>query len=135
MKTFCYVLIVTVALLFTGCVQTHYAWQNYDQKLYNHYKNPAEYEHFVEDLKEIIADGEESGKVPPGIYAEYGYVLYEKGNYTEAINNFRKEHDKWPESQALMLKMIGNAQKRSQKTTNQNNTTAAVPAQAQEVSK
>jgi len=95
-----------------GCAPPRYAWNNYDYKLYQHYKNPAEYDQFVENLKEIIEDGEETGKVPPGIYAEYGFALYEKGNYQEAVKYFKLENDKWPESHVLMAKMIQNAQMR-----------------------
>jgi hypothetical protein len=61
--------------------------------------------------KEVIESGESAGNVPPGIYAEYGYVLYEKGNFTEAILYFNKEQTKWSESKVLMAKMISNANK------------------------
>jgi len=94
-----------------GCApKTHYTWNGYDDKLYQHYKNPAEYNRFIEHLREIIQNAEETGKVPPGIYAEYGFVLYEKGNFQEAIKYFKFENDKWPESRVLMAKMIQNAQ-------------------------
>jgi hypothetical protein len=98
-----------------GCAPTRYAWNNYDYKLYQHYRNPAEYDQFVEHLKEVIEDGEETGKVPPGIYAEYGFALYEIGNYQEATKYFKLENDKWPESQVLMTKMIRNSQMRGKK--------------------
>jgi hypothetical protein len=59
-----------------GCApKTRYAWNEYDNKLYEHYKNPAEYDQFIRHLKEVIEDGEAAGKVPPGIYAEYGLNL------------------------------------------------------------
>ncbi|HIJ95451.1 MAG TPA: DUF4810 domain-containing protein [Desulfuromonadales bacterium] len=118
-------------LLATGCAPTtKYAWNNYDQKLYDHYKNPAEYEQFVEDLKNTIEEGDESGRVPPGIYAEYGFVLYESGKTQESLLYFQKEHDKWPESRILMTKMTANAQKQ----TNKNKkpiTIEALPVQTQ----
>lgn len=102
-----------LAIIVTGCApKTRYAWNNYDAKLYQHYKNPAEYDQFIEHLKEVIEDSEESGKVPPGLYAEYGFALYEKGNYQEAAKYFKLENDKWPESRVLMAKMIQNAQMR-----------------------
>lgn len=95
----------------TGCAPTtRYTWNDYDNKLHKHYKNPAEYDQFIEQLKEVIESGEEDNKVPPGIYAEYGFALYEKGSYTEAAKYFKIENDKWPESRALMAKMIQNAQ-------------------------
>jgi len=103
----CACLLVFVA----GCApKTRYSWNEYDNKLYQHYKNPAEYDEFIEHLKEVIEDGEAQGKVPPGIYAEYGFALYEKGNFPEAARYFQLENDKWPESRVLMSKMIKNAQ-------------------------
>ncbi len=111
MKNLHYCLVGVAVLMMMGCVQTRYAWHDYDQNLYNHYKNPAEYDEFVNNLREVIEDGEADGKVPPGIYAEYGFALYEKGNFPEAVIYFKKEQDKWPESKVLMAKMINNAQK------------------------
>jgi len=102
---------IIVLIMLSGCVQQQYNWSNYDQKLYNHYKNPAAQEKFILDLKEIIAWGESDGKVPPGIYAEYGYALYERGEFPEAIDYFKKEQERWPESSVLMSKMIDNAGK------------------------
>lgn len=102
----------------SSCSTTMYTWKNYDDKLYRHYKNPVENEKFVEGLKEIIVAGEKTGKIPPGIYAEYGYALYEKGDYSEAVAYFQKEHDKWPESRTFMLKMINNAKRMEKKSSN-----------------
>jgi len=110
-KIYC-CLIVATLLLVTGCVQSRYVWDNYDQKLYNHYKSPENYDQFVDDLKAVIATSETSHRVPPGIYAEYGYALYESGNVLEAVEYFKKEQSQWPESNILMEKMISNAQVR-----------------------
>jgi hypothetical protein len=103
-----------ILVVTAGCApKTRYAWNEYDDKLYQHYKNPADYDQFVEQLKEIIEEAEAANKVPPGIYAEYGFALYEKANYPEAIKYFKLENDKWPESRVLMAKMIRVAQQRS----------------------
>ncbi len=105
------VLSLSVAVM-SGCVNTRYAWLDYDQKLYQHYKEPANYDQFIEQLRVIVVDGEASGKVPPGLYAEYGFALYEKGRFEEAAKYFKVESDKWPESRVLMAKMINNAETR-----------------------
>jgi len=96
-------------LLFSSCAQTHYSWNGYDQALYDHYKSPAEREQYIETLRVIILSAEESGKIPPGLYAEYGYTFYEVGNYQQAIQYFQREADLWPESRFFMNKMIRNA--------------------------
>lgn len=109
------VLIVLTALV-SGCAQPRYTWSGYDEKLYNYYKNPAESEQFMEGLYEIIQDGETDGRVPPGLYAEYGYMLYERGKFPDAIVWYKKEQNKWPESRILMDKMIALANNRKAKT-------------------
>jgi len=81
--------------------------------MYKHYKNPAEREAFVQSLKEILDDAEPEGKVPPGIYAEYGFVMYEQGNIQQAVLYYQKEANKWPESRAFMNKLIAIANNRT----------------------
>jgi hypothetical protein len=55
--------------------------------------------------------------VPPGIYAEYGFVMYEEGNNQQAVFYYQKEADKWPESRAFMTKLIAisNSRAKNQK--------------------
>lgn len=98
--------ILFLSFFVAGCATTKYTWKGYDTTLYRHYKNPDENEKFVMDLKEIIDAGEKKGNVPPGLYAEYGYTLYETKQYDEALVCFNKEYERWPESRVLMQKMI-----------------------------
>lgn len=98
--------------LFVGCApKTMYSWGNYDNALYDYYKNPTELEEFRMDLDKIISRAEIRGNVPPGLYAEYGYVLFEQKNYRQAIMFFEKEKTLWPESVVIIDKMIENANK------------------------
>lgn len=91
---------------------TLYRWGNYDEALYSHYKKPQEREAFVSSLKEIVLGAEQEGrKAPPGCYAEYGYALYEEGQYQSAIAYYTKERDQWPESQVLVQKLIASAER------------------------
>ncbi|HQR28978.1 MAG TPA: DUF4810 domain-containing protein [Anaeromyxobacteraceae bacterium] len=101
----------------SGCAtpSTHYAWGDYDDALYSLYKDPtpAQHQKYVASLKAIILASEQSGrKIPPGIYAEYGYALFEEGNAVDAVAYYRKEMEAWPASQVFMEKMIGVAQRR-----------------------
>lgn len=87
-----------------------YHWTGYDEALFRHYRSPDDREAFVAALRRIVAGAERRGRrAPPGIYAEYGYALYEEGRYPEAIAWFQKEKATWPESTVLMDKMIRNA--------------------------
>jgi hypothetical protein len=109
---------VLLAASVIGCAgrQTMYHWGSYDAALYRHYQNPNEREAWITALKTIIGEAEREGrKVPPGLYAEYGYVLLEEGSTKEAIAYFEKEKARWPESAVLMDKMIRNAGQRPAK--------------------
>ena len=105
---------VTFVLLFSiiafglvGCVpKATYHWGNYEKQLYKYYKNPADVERLAEALAKVIVDGEQEGRVPPGIYAEYGYLLLITGHSDEALVYFEKEKSQWPESAVIMDKMI-----------------------------
>jgi hypothetical protein len=112
-----YGLVAVIGFSFlSGCAaQQRYSWNDYDKKVYDFYKSPVEKDEFVKNLKEVLDDSESAGNVPPGIYAEYGYVLYEQGNSIESVMYFQKEADKWPESKFFMSKLISNAQKKAKK--------------------
>jgi hypothetical protein len=99
-------------ILASGCASTRYDWNGYDTLLHKHYRHPANIEEFTEKLQEAVLAAEQSQRMPPGLYAEYGYLLYEKGLYPLAIDYFEKEKQLWPESRVLMEKMISNASKR-----------------------
>ena len=91
-----------------------YAWGKYDTTLYQHYKSPQEKEAHLERLAEILKNAEAKDMVPPGLFAEYGYALYEIGKIPGAIIYFEKEKAKWPESNVLMTKMINNAKRQQE---------------------
>lgn len=107
--------VILMFLFLQGCAADRkYAWGKYDSTLYRHYKDPQDKAKNLENLKEIIENAEKEDRVPPGLYAEYGYALYETGIISEAIVNFEKEKAKWPESNILMEKMIRNVKRQEE---------------------
>lgn len=50
----------------------------------------------------------ESGrsKLPPGIYAEYGYFLVASGKTDEGVEMFQKEKQLYPQSHVFMDRLI-----------------------------
>ena len=63
----------------------------------------------LHSYEKIIAEQKESrGVVPPGIYADYGYLLMENGKASEAKAMFAKEIELYPESEVF----IGSIMKR-----------------------
>lgn len=98
-----------LAVLLGACEtqQGLYDWGEYEPRLYAYYKDPDDLEPLMADLESTLAAGEETQRVPPGLYAEYGYFLMTKKRHDEAIAYFNKEKTAWPESSVLMDKMIG----------------------------
>ena len=107
-------LLIGVAVLFTGCAaHTKYNWGGYDDSLYSYYKSPENEAQLEAKLKAVIESTDSKrGAVPPGIYAEYGYLLLQKGNSDEAMRNFNLEKAHWPESSVFMDTMIASAARR-----------------------
>jgi hypothetical protein len=92
-----------------GCAtqHQHYQWGSYDPSLYDYYKNPAKVGELSASLQAVI-DAADKGHatVPPGIYAEYGYLQMQQGNNQSAVDLFKQEESHWPESKVFMERMI-----------------------------
>ncbi len=97
----------------TACApKPRYRWNGYDDALYAHVKAPQDNEAYLEKLRQIVQEAEaEGGKVPPGLYAEYGYALFTQGQLEDAVVYYGKERDAWPESRIFMEKMIRNTRR------------------------
>ena len=98
-----------IVLSLSGCAtnQSLYEWGGYQHDLLKYSKNPGETKKFSEALMVDIQKAEAGHKVPPGLYAEYGYTLLDAGDVNGAVTYFGKERDRWPESAMLMNKVIG----------------------------
>jgi hypothetical protein len=95
--------------LLAGCVTNHerYDWGTYDPALYAYYKDPTKEAALAESLAAIISAADSShALVPPGIYAEYGYLQLQQGKSSAAVELFTQEKAHWPESKVFMDRMI-----------------------------
>jgi len=101
--------------------KTQYEWGDYNKALLSYYKNPQEVAEFSEKLRESVEEAEGAGKVPPGLYAEYGYALLELGDEQAALAYFAKEQETWPESAYLMTKVISRLKEMSSATAQSDN--------------
>jgi hypothetical protein len=101
---------VASLLMFGGCVAQHaakYDWGSYNPSLYTYYKDPGKASELMTSLQTIInSTNAGHGAVPPGIYAEYGYLQLQQGKSQEAVASFQAEEQHWPESKAFMDRMI-----------------------------
>jgi hypothetical protein len=101
-----------VALL-SGCAQHNQALYNYEDYSDNYYaskKNmtPDSSLALQQSIEKAIenADDSTSKRVPPGMYANLGYIYLKSGKSKEAIDNFVKEKTLYPESAHFMDRMI-----------------------------
>jgi len=93
--------------------KTLYYWSSYDADLYFFLENPEpETEaRFEATLQHIFTESDKANrKIAPGLLAEYGFLLYQRGEFDAAVGYFERERDEWPESSAFMTKMIAQAE-------------------------
>ncbi|CCE22894.1 DUF4810 domain-containing protein [Methylotuvimicrobium alcaliphilum] len=98
---------VMSVFVLAGCApQGLYYWGAYEDGLYDRYVENSG-EQVEAYLRQSMTEAEASRMpVPPGLYADYGFVLYQRGDKAGAIDYFRRERELYPESTALMNKLI-----------------------------
>ena len=106
-------LVLLVASLFAGCstvTEAGYYWGSYGPTLYKYTKSPSEetLAAHIESLQEIIAkSGEKDLRVPPGIYAELGYIEDQRGNHETSLTYYENEIALYPESRLFLERFVG----------------------------
>jgi len=106
-----------LALLFTACVSSSkslYSWYDYQEQVSNYIKDetPESREKLIKTYQHIIDKQTGSRKaVPPGIYADYGFLLYQQGKKEEGIRFLEQEIALYPESSVFISRVIKNLKK------------------------
>lgn len=89
-----------------------YSWEKYESKSYNYFKNSDQKstQELLENYKLIIEHQKGSRNVPPpGICADYGFLLLQAGKTQEGKALLLKEVTLYPESKIFIdriLKMV-----------------------------
>lgn len=102
-------LLLVISLVYVaGCgPKTMYQWGSYETDLLKYYKHPESLQDFQKHLDKQIARSTRKGKmVPPGLFAELGYLHYKADDPAMAAQYFAKEKEHWPESATFMDRMI-----------------------------
>lgn len=105
--------LVAIAFFVAGCAgeKPLYDWGDYSSTLLAKYKGNLSTSDYSERLRSNISRLEaKNAKVPPGLYAEYGFALLEAGNEKAALRQFAKERSSYPESVAFIDKIVGRLQ-------------------------
>jgi len=103
-------IILGAIFLLSGCANnTMYYWGNYSNSLYQYKKNLTQesLDRHISELLEIVRKSNARNlRVPPGVYAELGFIYTEKGDNVEAIKYFELEKNTYPESAKFMDSLI-----------------------------
>jgi hypothetical protein len=89
-----------------------YSWAKYESTSYNYLKNSDEKstQALIDNYQKIIENQTGTRNVtPPGIYADYGYILLQVGKTAEGKALLIKEAELYPESKIFIdriLKML-----------------------------
>lgn len=115
-KIFSMAALAILALSVTSCVTTNslYSWYGYEDAVYTNYKKPTDKSQakVLEQYRAVIEKQKGTrGAVPPGLYAEYGFLLYKTGSKEEGINYLKQEIALYPESQIYISRIINQLEK------------------------
>ena len=105
------VLILGLSLMVMSCAtqKTLYNWGGYQEASYQYMKTNTE-----QDLEKLLVryqyliDNQKGGRmvVPPGIYADYGFLLVKKGRVEEGLKLMKMEVVLYPESAVFVERII-----------------------------
>ncbi len=109
----CFVVVGFAGLVSACASPPLYYWGEYEESLYLRATDTSEESQAeaVRMLERTINEAEgEQGRPAPGVYADYGYLLFKQGRGQEAVVNFKKEAELYPESRHLMNSVISRIQ-------------------------
>lgn len=108
-------------LLLSACAQPKqlYNYGDYSNSYYKYKKQatPENRQALIASIEKAVDESEkgQSGRVPPGIFANLGYMYLQDGNSQKAISLFEKEKANYPESTHFMERIIAKIEKVDEK--------------------
>lgn len=104
--------LMVIVLMLSSCTSSRqplYSWSNYNTSSYNYLKNKDEksMQDLIVTYDKIIAKQKGARKmVPPGIYADYGFIMIQSGKAAEGIKMLKMEVALYPESAQFINSII-----------------------------
>ena len=102
---------ISIIIFASGCATGNnmYYYGKYSNTLYDNVKNPSD-ESLLEHkqmLEKIVEESKKKNlRIPPGIYAELGYIYFRANNSKMAIQYFQLEEQTYPESKHMMTRLV-----------------------------
>ncbi|MCY2687549.1 DUF4810 domain-containing protein [Salinimicrobium sp. TH3] len=105
------ILIFSVVILAASCSAPKklYSWEKYEAASYNYIKNSdeASLATLLENYEKVISKQKGTrGIVPPGIHADYGFILMKTGRVAEGKGMLAKEMELYPESKIFIDRIL-----------------------------
>lgn len=94
--------------------QSLYSWYNSEDATYMYTKRGTEelLTRAMEQYEKVINNQKGLRKVvPPGVNAEYGFLLYKAGKKEEGLALLKAEKDAYPESEKFISRIINQLEK------------------------
>jgi hypothetical protein len=131
--------VALLAILLSGCApQRMYDWGDYSSTLYQSKKHPsseADRNH-LQSLEKIIEESKKTNlRIPPGVYAELGYIYFRQNKKDLAISNFKMEKELYPESTLLMDRLESSARLADKPRPSESNTQESSPVKTDNLEK
>lgn len=121
-----------IASVLVGCAQPSiYHWGKFENGLHNRYVNQDHSQADAYLLQTIGTAEQQNLRVPPGAYADYGFILFKRGDRAGAMAYFEKERLLFPESSAFMTKLIERIKQKDAETTEKTEPQAAARSETQ----
>jgi hypothetical protein len=109
-------LLASLAAMAAGCAGAKpplYEWHGYEASV-QATKIAHDDAQASSGLEETVRAIRSSGnRPPPGVFAEYGFLLYKRGDAKGAIEYFQREANAFPEAKPLMDRLIAKVQQKS----------------------
>ena len=109
------ILLACLFVFMCSCAEkTLYTWHKYEKVSYKYQKKATDelYQKSLKEYQKVIE--KQSGLrnvAPPGINAEYGYLLCKAGKVSEGIEYLKREVALYPESEMFISRIIKQLEK------------------------
>lgn len=108
---------VFVVMSMASCISkaTLYSWHNYENIYYKYNKKRTDelQVKLVEQYQKLTQKQKgKRGVVPPGLYSEYGYLLYMTGKQEEGLKFLKEEIRLYPESEQYISRIVKQLEER-----------------------
>ncbi|MCD8569584.1 MAG: DUF4810 domain-containing protein [Geovibrio sp.] len=109
-KSLIFALLIAFSVVACATNTSLYYWGDYPKSSVNYAMKSADKEYtqkHIEELRKVIETSDsQKRRVAPGLYAEYGQLLYENEQRNEARKFFELEKTTYPESEVFINRIV-----------------------------